>query len=69
MRVLVSTLAETGHFHPVVPIAQALQAAGHDVRFAAAPSFAAHVAAAGFPLIPAGIDLPTLDAELPELAG
>jgi hypothetical protein len=56
MRVLVTTQPGLGHFHPLVPIAQALQAAGHDVRIACAPRFHSHVEAAGFTPVAAGLD-------------
>lgn len=56
MRVLVTCQPAFGHLHPLVPLAGALQSAGHDVRFATAASFRAPVEAAGFPLIPAGLD-------------
>jgi UDP:flavonoid glycosyltransferase YjiC (YdhE family) len=51
-----TVIAATGHFHPLVPLAQGLQAAGHEVVVATAPSFAAQVAACGFRYLPAGID-------------
>ena len=38
MRVLFSTMAASGHFHPLVPLARALQDAGHGVAFACAAS-------------------------------
>ncbi len=47
MRVLFSTTAGTGHFMPMVPLARACAAAGHEVRVAAPESFASHVARAG----------------------
>lgn len=47
MRVLFSTTAGTGHFTPMVPLARACAAAGHEVRVAAPESFASHVARAG----------------------
>ena len=47
MRVLFSTTAGSGHFGPMVPLAQACRDAGHDVKVAAPTSFAAAVAAAG----------------------
>jgi UDP:flavonoid glycosyltransferase YjiC (YdhE family) len=56
MRFLFTTLAGSGHFHPLVPPAQALQSAGHDVRFAVAPSFHRSIAASGFPAFSAGFD-------------
>ena len=67
MRVLFTVIAGNGHFHPLVPIAKALQAAGHDVRFATAPPFAAQVEASGFHCIPAGIDFHQVEVEIPEL--
>ena len=47
MRVLCATTAGTGHFGPMIPVAQACAAAGHEVRVAAPDSFASHVARAG----------------------
>ena len=40
MRILFTTIPGSGHFHPLVPTAQALQRRGHDVAFAASPTFA-----------------------------
>jgi UDP:flavonoid glycosyltransferase YjiC (YdhE family) len=56
VRFLFTTLAGLGHLHPLVPPARALRNAGHDVRFATAPSLHAHVEAAGFPAVAAGFD-------------
>lgn len=61
MRVLVATTAITGHFRPLVPFADALRAAGHDVVVAAPESFAAVVKAAGF------VHRPFADAPAEEL--
>lgn len=47
MRVLFSTTAGTGHFGPMIPVARACAAAGHEVRVAAPDSFASHVERAG----------------------
>jgi len=47
MRVLCATTAGTGHFGPMIPVAQACAAAGHEVRVAAPESFAGHVQGAG----------------------
>ena len=44
MRVLITTPAGLGHIHPMVPLARALVAAGHTVRWAL-PEQAAHVVA------------------------
>src|SRR5437016_3080554 len=56
MRFLFVTLAGSGHFHPLVPAAKAVQANGHDVRFAKAPSFHPNVESSGFSAVAAGFD-------------
>ena len=48
MWVLVATTAGAGHFGPLVPFANAVGAAGHDVVVAAGESFAPVVERAGF---------------------
>jgi len=57
MRMLFTTLQLAGHFQPLVPIARAAVAAGHDVAFACAASFAPTVERVGFRAFPAGFDL------------
>ena len=52
MRVLCATTAGTGHFGPMVPVARACAAAGHEVRVAAPASFASHVDRAGLVHVP-----------------
>jgi UDP:flavonoid glycosyltransferase YjiC (YdhE family) len=54
MRFLFTTIPGSGHFHPLVPTARALQVRGHDVAFAASPAFAPAIEAAGFEAHPAG---------------
>ncbi len=56
MKVLFTTHPGLGHLHPLVPVAQALQEAGHEVAFACAQSFCPRVAALGFRCFPAGLD-------------
>ncbi len=56
MRFLFTTLAGLGHFHPLVPVAHALESARHDVCFATAPSFHRRVEGNGFPAVAAGFD-------------
>jgi MGT family glycosyltransferase len=56
MRVLFTTLPGYGSFQPLVPIARALIAAGHEVAFAASAAFCPVVAHAGFRCFPAGFD-------------
>jgi len=62
MRVLFTTQPGAGHFHPQVPLARAVAAAGHAVAFACSPAFQPTVEAAGFRCFPAG--LPWLETEL-----
>jgi MGT family glycosyltransferase len=56
MRVLFTTIADLGHFHPLVPIARAVAAAKHEGAFACPASFVATVEAAGFRAFPCGFD-------------
>jgi UDP:flavonoid glycosyltransferase YjiC (YdhE family) len=56
MRVLFTLLPATGSLHPLLPLASALRAAGHGVRFACAASFQPLVGRHGFDSTPAGID-------------
>ncbi|MFN2607588.1 MAG: glycosyltransferase [Acidimicrobiales bacterium] len=55
MRVLCSCLPGYGHLHPMVPLARALQAAGHEVAFATESRFCPRAEHAGFVAFPAGI--------------
>jgi UDP:flavonoid glycosyltransferase YjiC (YdhE family) len=54
MRFLFTTIPGSGHFNPLVPTARALRDRGHDIAFAASPSFAPTIQAAGFEAHPAG---------------
>ena len=55
IRVLLSTTPGYGHFHPLVPLARAFVDDGHEVVFATAASFGAHVEATGFRTVDAGM--------------
>jgi MGT family glycosyltransferase len=66
MRALITTIAASGHFHPLVPFAGALEAAGHEVAFAAAGTFAPQVEASGFRCFAAGIGLEEVWSLFPE---
>lgn len=56
MRALFSCLPGLGHFHPMVPLAQAWTDARHDVAFATAERFGERVVGpAGFEVWPAGL--------------
>lgn len=54
MRVLFTTNAMAGHFHPLVPLARAAEAAGHAVAVACSDSFCPTVEASGFRAFPVG---------------
>lgn len=56
MRVLFTSQPGSGMFNPLVPFAQALVDAGHDVAVACAASFCPVVEAAGFRTFAAGVD-------------
>ncbi len=56
MRVLFTTLPFDGHLNPLVPLAHALIAAGHDVAVACAPSYCPAVEERGFRAFPMGLD-------------
>ncbi len=55
MFVLISINPYIGHFHPVVPVAAALRAAGHRVVVAAPPAFHPTITRAGFAAVAAGV--------------
>ncbi|MBP0461349.1 nucleotide disphospho-sugar-binding domain-containing protein [Streptomyces montanisoli] len=57
MRVLFATWAAPSHLFPMVPLAWAFRAAGHEVRVAAPASGAAAVAATGLSAVAAGPDV------------
>lgn len=56
MRFLFTSVPGFGHFHPLVGLAKALQARGHDVAVATAPAFAPAVAREGLEPVAAGLD-------------
>ena len=58
MKVLFTCVVGHGHFNPMVPLARALEAAGHRVAFATDPGFCGHVRDVGFEAYPAGLDQP-----------
>ncbi len=54
MRILLTTYPEKPIFQPMVPLAWALRAAGHEVRVASQPFFADTITQAGLTAVPAG---------------
>lgn len=61
MRALFTVQPSTGHLHPLVPVARALAAAGHEVAICSAASFRREVEGFGLPHIDAGLDWLTSD--------
>jgi UDP:flavonoid glycosyltransferase YjiC (YdhE family) len=56
MRVLFTSLPATGHFNSLLPLAEAVADAGHDVAFCCTPAFAGRVTDAGFEHLPGGAE-------------
>lgn len=54
MRVLMTSFALNAHFYGSVPLAWALRAAGHEVRFASQPALTASITGAGLTAVPVG---------------
>ncbi|MFI6864487.1 nucleotide disphospho-sugar-binding domain-containing protein [Streptomyces sp. NPDC050421] len=61
MRVLMTTWAAPSHFYPMVPLAWALEAAGHEVRIAGLPSVVPSILRSGLTAVEVGTE--------PDLAG
>jgi UDP:flavonoid glycosyltransferase YjiC (YdhE family) len=57
MKVLFSTWAWPSHYFPMVPLAQACRAAGHEVRIASQPALAAAIHSSGLPAVTVGRDV------------
>ncbi len=56
VRVLFTLLPARGSLQPLLPVAAALQARGHDVALCSAPRLRGEVQAHGLPFLPAGLD-------------
>jgi UDP:flavonoid glycosyltransferase YjiC (YdhE family) len=56
MRILVTCLANHGDFHPLIPLARACQATGHELAFASDENMRQRVERLGFDFFPAGGD-------------
>jgi len=56
VKILFTTHPLFGHWHPLVPLAQALKQSGHEVAFAAPPDFCPTIEANGFQCFHAGAD-------------
>jgi UDP:flavonoid glycosyltransferase YjiC (YdhE family) len=66
VKVLIASTPGAGHVHPLVPIATALQRAGHEVTWTTAPGACRRVESLGFAALPAGMDVPERRAALLE---
>ncbi len=61
LRILFTCIPWRSHFQALVPLAWALQAAGHEVRVASGPELTDAVTASGLPAVPVGSDEPVMD--------
>jgi UDP:flavonoid glycosyltransferase YjiC (YdhE family) len=55
MRLLFTTTSGRGHFQPMLPLARALERAGHELRWACAPEVCPELCDKGFDARPAGL--------------
>ena len=56
MRVLFTSQRGSGHWHPLVPLAEALKEKGHEVAFSSTPAVGPDIIANGFSFFPVGVD-------------
>jgi UDP:flavonoid glycosyltransferase YjiC (YdhE family) len=68
MRILFTTTPGRGHWQPMLPLANALAAAGHDIRWATAPEACAPLRERGFDVVAAGAGSLRMPALPPEIA-
>ncbi|MEV7019812.1 activator-dependent family glycosyltransferase [Streptomyces sp. NPDC093991] len=57
MRIVFSSMTSKTHFYPLVPLAWACRAAGHEVRVVGSPALTEIVTAAGLTAVPVGEDV------------
>jgi UDP:flavonoid glycosyltransferase YjiC (YdhE family) len=69
MRILVTSTPGAGHIHPVIPLALALRARGHDLVWATGPSSCRGIEAFGIETRPAGPDAGPRNVRFAALAG
>jgi len=70
MKVLCTCVPGFGHFHPMVPLAQAMRRAGHDIAFATAERFCRRVVEpSGFSAFGAGMSPPAAFEQTIKLFG
>jgi MGT family glycosyltransferase len=61
MKALFTVQPAIGHLHPLIPVAQALESAGHEVAFCSSASFRPEVERYGFEYFNGGLDWVTSD--------
>jgi MGT family glycosyltransferase len=61
MKALFTVQPAIGHLHPLVPVARAVEEAGHEVAFCSSASFRSEVESFGFDCFAAGLDWLTSD--------
>jgi UDP:flavonoid glycosyltransferase YjiC (YdhE family) len=61
MKALFTVQPAIGHLHPLIPVAQALKSAGHEVAFCSSASFRPEIERYGFEHFDAGLDWVTSD--------
>jgi UDP:flavonoid glycosyltransferase YjiC (YdhE family) len=67
MRVLFVSWAWPSHYYPMVPLAWAMRAAGHDVRIAGQPGLQAAIRTSGLPSVSVGRDIDVISRQRPLL--
>jgi UDP:flavonoid glycosyltransferase YjiC (YdhE family) len=68
LRILFTFAGGSGHFEPLVPLARATEAAGHDVAFVGRPWMTAQIKALGFAAFAAGSDVGLTPHRVPLVA-
>ena len=61
MKALFTVQPAIGHLHPLIPVARALEEAGHEVAFCSSAGFRGEIAKFSFECFPAGLDWVTSD--------
>lgn len=64
MRIIAVTAPAYGHFHPMLPMARAMAASGHEVIFVTSADFAPRIETAGFEVRTAGTSMEEAQAQV-----
>ena len=68
MRVLLSTIGSRGDVQPLVALASAVRALGHEARFCVPPDFREWIEGLGFPVVPIGPEVRQAAVARPRVA-